>query len=159
MGLEPMTSPLPRECSTTELHQPEKPSRGLRLLVFLARAFIVSRPRRLQHDADQKHGQDQHSDQPNPARFQRKPRQRQQPEQQCPGNLRLGGLIHGKQPENCGAQGRIRTSVARKERQIYSLLPLTTRPPVPIRRSAVLSSGGRQHSPQSCNRQDFFRIV
>ena len=27
-------------------------------------------------------------------------------------------------------QGRIRTSVARKERQIYSLLPLTTRPPV-----------------------------
>ena len=22
MGLEPMTSPLPRECSTTELHQP-----------------------------------------------------------------------------------------------------------------------------------------
>ena len=31
---------------------------------------------------------------------------------------------------NTGAQGRIRTSVARKERQIYSLLPLTTRPPV-----------------------------
>jgi hypothetical protein len=31
-----------------------------------------------------------------------------------------------------GAQGRIRTSVARKERQIYSLLPLTTRPPVHI---------------------------
>jgi hypothetical protein len=29
-----------------------------------------------------------------------------------------------------GGQGRIRTSVARKERQIYSLLPLTTRPPV-----------------------------
>ena len=24
MGLEPMTSPLPRECSTTELHRPEK---------------------------------------------------------------------------------------------------------------------------------------
>jgi hypothetical protein len=32
--------------------------------------------------------------------------------------------------EKPGAQGRIRTSVARKERQIYSLLPLTTRPPV-----------------------------
>ena len=29
-----------------------------------------------------------------------------------------------------GAQGRIRTSVPRKERQIYSLLPLTTQPPV-----------------------------
>ena len=31
-------------------------------------------------------------------------------------------------------QGRIRTSVARKERQIYSLLPLATRPPVQVRR-------------------------
>ena len=29
-----------------------------------------------------------------------------------------------------GGQGRIRTPVARKERQVYSLLPLTTRPPV-----------------------------
>ena len=35
-----------------------------------------------------------------------------------------------------GGQGRIRTSVARKERQIYSLLPLTTRPPVRPRRTA-----------------------
>ena len=26
MGLEPMTSPLPRECSTTELHQPLQPT-------------------------------------------------------------------------------------------------------------------------------------
>ncbi len=31
-----------------------------------------------------------------------------------------------------GGQGRIRTSVAHRERQIYSLLPLTTRPPVPV---------------------------
>ncbi len=31
-----------------------------------------------------------------------------------------------------GGQGRIRTPVARKERQIYSLLPLPTRPPVRI---------------------------
>src|SRR5690348_3548488 len=38
-----------------------------------------------------------------------------------------------------GAQGRIRTSVARKERQIYSLLPLTTRPPVQKRRKFQLS--------------------
>ncbi len=29
-----------------------------------------------------------------------------------------------------GGQGRIRTPVARKERQVYSLLPLTARPPV-----------------------------
>src|SRR5450432_2240816 len=38
-----------------------------------------------------------------------------------------------------GGQGRIRTSVARKERQIYSLLPLTTRPPVRALRSARFS--------------------
>ena len=30
-----------------------------------------------------------------------------------------------------GGRGRIRTSVARKERQIYSLLVLATHPPVP----------------------------
>src|SRR5437868_4199202 len=36
-------------------------------------------------------------------------------------------------------QGRIRTSVARKERQIYSLLPLTTRPPVHSHYRAPLS--------------------
>ena len=34
-----------------------------------------------------------------------------------------------------GGRGRIRTSVARKERQIYSLLVLTTHPPVPRRRT------------------------
>src|SRR5690242_5965175 len=46
----------------------------------------------------------------------RKPRQRK--------------LLHARREAKSGAQGRIRTSVARKERQIYSLLPLTTRPPV-----------------------------
>jgi hypothetical protein len=38
----------------------------------------------------------------------------------------------GRTRKFCGAQGRIRTSVARKERQIYSLLPLTARPPVHV---------------------------
>ncbi len=38
--------------------------------------------------------------------------------------------------ETSGGRGRIRTSVARKERQIYSLLPLAARPPVrPFTRS------------------------
>jgi hypothetical protein len=32
---------------------------------------------------------------------------------------------------DAGGRGRIRTSVARKERQIYSLLVLATHPPVP----------------------------
>ena len=49
--------------------------------------------------------------------------------------------------EAAGAQGRIRTSVARKERQIYSLLPLTTRPPVHalilIARSLIARSAAR----------------
>jgi hypothetical protein len=31
-----------------------------------------------------------------------------------------------------GGRGRIRTFVARKERQIYSLLVLATHPPVPV---------------------------
>src|SRR5581483_5983784 len=38
--------------------------------------------------------------------------------------------------EISGGRGRIRTSVARKERQVYSLLPLAARPPVrPFTRS------------------------
>jgi hypothetical protein len=41
-----------------------------------------------------------------------------------------------------GAQGRIRTSVARKERQIYSLLPLTARPPVLNSPSFILAYFG-----------------
>jgi hypothetical protein len=50
------------------------------------------------------------------------------------GDIYLGLLHHESRPTLLiiGAQGRIRTSVARKERQIYSLLPLTTRPPVHI---------------------------
>ena len=43
MGLEPMTSPLPRECSTTELHQPSKTSK-----------FILPRTVALQYDAEGK---------------------------------------------------------------------------------------------------------
>src|SRR5205085_2309548 len=60
---------------------------------------------------------------------------------------------------NPGGQGRIRTSVARKERQIYSLLPLTTRPPVLVSRapqrslrsllSPSLSVRARQRSPST----------
>src|SRR5207253_10296638 len=36
----------------------------------------------------------------------------------------------GNESQNAGAQGRIRTSVPRKEEQIYSLPALTTHPPV-----------------------------
>ena len=48
-----------------------------------------------------------------------------------------------------GGQGRIRTSVARKERQIYSLLPLTTRPPVRLAtRSRQEVNGNAGKSPR-----------
>ena len=47
-----------------------------------------------------------------------------------------------------GGRGRIRTSVARKERQIYSLLVLTTHPPVPIQ------TIGTQNSRPEKNLQD-----
>jgi hypothetical protein len=169
MGLEPMTSPLPRECSTTELHQP---CLKLNFFVFLAFSIIVPRTHRVNHHTKQKHSQDQHRDQPHPAWVEGEPRQRHQPHQYSGGDLRLHGRIHRAQLEKTlniqptdlypihstyrsisdtfnlqiyiqyiqptdlypisGAQGRIRTSVARKERQIYSLLPLTTRPPVHI---------------------------
>jgi hypothetical protein len=51
--------------------------------------------------------------------------------------------------EEPGGRGRIRTFVARKERQIYSLLVLATHPPVPVLASQVFKlqnpkSGGTQ---------------
>ena len=51
--------------------------------------------------------------------------------------------------EEPGGRGRIRTFVARKERQIYSLLVLATHPPVPVLAFQVselqnLKSGGTQ---------------
>src|SRR5581483_6066734 len=52
-----------------------------------------------------------------------------------------------------GAQGRIRTSVARKERQIYSLLPLTTRPPVRIPDTPGSHIVARKHSPEKHRRE------
>ena len=43
-----------------------------------------------------------------------------------------------------GGERRIRTSVARKERQIYSLLPLTTRPPVQLYSKDLLTLARRR---------------
>ncbi len=55
--------------------------------------------------------------------------------------------------ENPGAQGRIRTSVPRKEEQIYSLPALTTHPPVQKRRAFRLfpsASGKRRRDLRVC---------
>ena len=56
---------------------------------------------------------------------------------------------NGRTAKTNGGQGRIRTSVARKERQIYSLLPLTTRPPVRLAtRSRQTANGNAGKGPQ-----------
>src|SRR5271156_6509645 len=61
--------------------------------------------------------------------------------------LPCGFLNHGrsqrdrpKQTASTGGRGRIRTFVARKERQIYSLLVLATHPPVPRKTKRTLNA-------------------
>ncbi len=95
MGLEPMTSPLPRECSTAELHQPFK---NLNLFIFVAFHFIVPRTRRVDHHAKQKHYQDQHRNQPHLAWIEREPCQRHQSQQNSRSDLRLHRRIHRASP-------------------------------------------------------------
>src|SRR4051812_12091286 len=55
MGLEPMTSPLPRECSTTELHQPSAKKQPLDIeAVAVANRFVrihLTRPSPAEYDA------------------------------------------------------------------------------------------------------------
>ena len=83
-------------------------------------AVLLSAPR---YGANGKHRQDRQRCQLELLVSQRRCRQNRQHRVRAQGHPQP---IHRKP----GAQGRIRTSVARKERQIYSLLPLTTRPPV-----------------------------
>ena len=52
--------------------------------------------------------------------------------------LRLPAIVNRKL---IGGQGRVRTSVDHKGRQIYSLLPLTAQPPVRILPTALASTG------------------
>ncbi len=70
MGLEPMTSPLPRECSTTELHQPSKTN-----------LTILSRTQPSEYDAEGKKSQQNPCQRTKLARLHRLPNQyRQHPE-------------------------------------------------------------------------------
>jgi hypothetical protein len=73
---------------------------------------------------------------------------------------------------DAGGRGRIRTSVARKERQIYSLLVLATHPPVPRdlpghsychriptgKYRNAERARARRHQPQLFYREEFVRI-
>jgi hypothetical protein len=53
MGLEPMTSPLPRECSTTELHQ-----------LITTNLTILPRTQAREHDAEGKKSKQNPSERP-----------------------------------------------------------------------------------------------
>jgi hypothetical protein len=61
-----------------------------------------------------------------------------------------------KVPTERGGRGRIRTSVARKERQIYSLLVLATHPPV---RKTTEGFSNRDPSQLPLRRAAFFHIA
>src|ERR1700722_16141626 len=68
-----------------------------------------------------------------------------------------------RQPLKTGGRGRIRTSVARKERQIYSLLVLATHPPVPQNHSGrwlvppAKHLSRPQRAPVKCSGHNFSR--
>src|SRR6202035_4659463 len=57
------------------------------------------------------------------------------------GNSRRDFISRSSNP---GGRGRIRTFVARKERQIYSLLVLATHPPVPVNSPGIPNSYPRK---------------
>jgi hypothetical protein len=78
MGLEPMTSPLPRECSTTELHQPctTGPATASGLFILFAHLLIVPRPGRVDHYPEEKQSENQQRQSPDASGIQSEPRQR-----------------------------------------------------------------------------------
>src|SRR6202790_5368323 len=76
---------------------------------------------------------------------------KQQKTKRSPAPVCASGLL--LRCEQYGGRGRIRTSVARKERQIYSLLVLATHPPVrtgeSLRRRPLCSSKKKRHNSAS----------
>ena len=126
MGLEPMTSPLPRECSTTELHQPYCKIQKLKS----AKTFLLNNPtataairalRERQKILKAKMSANDNSPAPSSARP-------ESPELREPSALQpIFRCRQGRSPQPLpclynqtssyiklsGAQGRIRTSVAR----------------------------------------------
>ena len=141
MGLEPMTSPLPRECSTAELHQLH-----LRNSYYstVACSTIVPRTHACQQRAnDEKSQQHQrqctglaglHGEPCQTGQHRQHHQRNNQPsvaarlKAHCPPLKTLLNADFAVQNSWCtGEDSNLRSS---KERQIYSLLPLTARPPV-----------------------------
>ena len=65
-------------------------------------------------------------------------------------SLLLREAIVWESNPKAGGQGRIRTSVARKGRQIYSLLPLAARPPVRSSLFSVCQELAKGLEPPTC---------
>jgi hypothetical protein len=135
MGLEPMTSPLPRECSTTELHQPAglQFPQPLNPTAKSLRSFPLPRTQSCQHDSEREKTKQQPRQLLVLAGLHGTPdqyRQRTQHEESDNHATVAGwGKVHVKvlplaapalQPKKNGAQGRIRTSVTRRVADLQS---------------------------------------
>ncbi len=126
MGLEPMTSPLPRECSTTELHQ----RRYRQTKPNSSACLTLPRPQPCQHAAEREEPQQQPRHLLEPARLHRAPHQHRQ---QCQNDQRndqpsvarrshvhaAASVLQSVLLKN-GAQGRIRTFVATSAADLQS---------------------------------------
>ncbi len=142
MGLEPMTSPLPRECSTTELHQP---------VAYPGPSRVPQRPPSILRDRSQE----------STTRAAKKPRSNQVSCWYFPASIvrqtrpasskrvpnattirPVPAGVNGRPPSAKPCVGGMRCDQKMVHRggfeppyldegQIYSLLPLTARPPVP----------------------------
>jgi hypothetical protein len=123
MGLEPMTSPLPRECSTTELHQPVTTNNP-----YYSTATLTARAHPRQYNPKREEPQQQPRHLLHLAWLHRPPHQRGQ---QCQNHQRnnhptVARRVHlhtepsKKRQRKSGAQGRIRTSVTRRVADLQS---------------------------------------
>ena len=152
MGLEPMTSPLPRECSTTELHQPGPRTANPKSLTprlqpctagpHQLRSFLSYRERVAYNTT-------RNTNSPNsssaivrtgpPSSVHQASAANTSSKKTavaafcaCPMLCRLTPTVRPQRPAQYWCTGEDSNLRSSKERQIYSLLPLTARPPVPI---------------------------
>ena len=173
MGLEPMTSPLPRECSTTELHQPgprtaNPKSLAPRLQPCTAgphqlRSFLSYRERVAYNTTRKTNSPSSKSaivrTGPPSSVHQASPASTSSIKTAVPAFCACVTLRRLCRPANLWCTGEDSNLRSSKERQIYSLLPLTTRPPVPIpldsafalRRSAAFACPIPQSKPVPCD--------
>ena len=161
MGLEPMTSPLPRECSTTELHQhcPTNPT-------------ILPRTQVSNHYAKCKKTKKHPSQRPDLTRLHRLPgeqtKQNKYPqrdkEPSAAGRTQIHKPLHSPTTENHGAQGRIRTSVRHRRADLqsaainHSATCASSSNPARLVLTAFFSIRARRSTSQLC-RVRFERVV